>query len=114
MPPRRGEVWLTEFESISSALPYEQAGLRPAVVISVDQINAHGRACIVVPISTTRHSAAWHLPLVPPSGGLERSSFALCEQVRLIAQAHTRRRLGVLPAATMQAIARRIQIAIGL
>jgi mRNA-degrading endonuclease toxin of MazEF toxin-antitoxin module len=108
MPPVRGEIWETEYEPIHLARPFEQAGLRPALIISSDRLNARGCTCIAVPISGTGRPAAWYVPLPAGVGGLTKPSVALCDQVRGIAQSRLRYRRGVLTPEQVQAVVTRL------
>ncbi len=49
-PPQRGEVWLIDFDPIRG---HEQAGRRPALILSVDVFNA-GPADLVVAVPITK------------------------------------------------------------
>jgi mRNA interferase MazF len=53
--------------------------------MSVDALN-HGTAdlVVVVPLTTRERRSPFHVSLVPPEGGLDRPSFAMCEQARAI------------------------------
>ncbi|MHB2021688.1 MAG: type II toxin-antitoxin system PemK/MazF family toxin [Candidatus Xenobia bacterium] len=45
----RGEVWLVDFGRPESAETPEQAKVRPALVVSVDEVNHYGDLAINVP-----------------------------------------------------------------
>jgi mRNA interferase MazF len=81
--PRYGEVWLCELDPVRG---HEQAGRRPALVVSPDRFN-QGPAglVIVVPLTTRDRRVPLHVAIDPPEGGLRGRSFALCEMVRSIA-----------------------------
>lgn len=59
----------------------EQAGSRPALVISVDPFN-HGPAelVVVLPITSRHQGIPFHVRLTPPEGGVTRESFIKCEE----------------------------------
>jgi mRNA interferase MazF len=111
--PRRGEVWLVEYEPLDQALPYEQAGRRPAVVISSDAINDRARKVIAVPLSRTVRQNPLYVPLLPPEGGILVASMALCDDLRAISQRRLLRRLGAVDPSTLQTVEDRIHAAIG-
>ena len=54
----------------------EQAGTRPALILSVDKFN-HGPAelIIVLPITSKDKRQPIHVPIAPPEGGLAMRSF---------------------------------------
>ena len=94
--PARGEVWSVDLDP---ARGHEQAGTRPALVISVDEFNG-GPADLVVllPITTREKGIPFHVRVDPPEGGLKAVSFIKCEDVRSISKERLARRLGrVLP-----------------
>jgi mRNA interferase MazF len=82
MKPSRGEVWLV---NLNPTKGHEQAGRRPALVLSVDAFN-HGAAGLVVvaPITTKDKRIRSHIRIEPPEGGLTKTSFIKAEEVRCI------------------------------
>ena len=78
--PRAGEVWYVDF---SPQVGREQAGVRPALVISNDRFNqVRNDLHIVVPITGTDRGLAYHVPVQAPEGGLKKDSQVMCEQVK--------------------------------
>ncbi len=76
--PRAGEVWNINF---NPQVGREQAGIRPALVISHDRFNLLPNGLhIVVPITGTDRGLAYHIPVSPPEGGLIKTSFIMCDQ----------------------------------
>lgn len=67
---KRGDVWYAQFDPVRSR---EQAGHRPALIVSTDRFNGGPRDLVVVlPISSRDRQIRWHVPLIPPDGGLNR------------------------------------------
>ena len=94
MSPRRGEVWLVDF---GEPVDREQAGRRPAVVVSADQLNdSPAGVVIVVPCTTTRRRLPSHVELEPGDSGLDVVSYAKCEDVKSVSDRRLVRRLGVV------------------
>lgn len=60
---------------------HEQAGYRPALVISNDDFIANAQLAIVCPITNTRNNFPLHIPL-PDS--LTTTGVVLCEHVRTL------------------------------
>lgn len=85
------------------------------MVLSVDAFN-RGLAglVIVAPLTATARRVASHVPLTPPEGGLDRSSFIMCETVRSISTERLVRRLGVLNPPTIEAVDDRLRVLLGL
>lgn len=109
MTPRQREVWLAELDP---TVGQEQAGRRPVVVVSVDQLNEAqppGLA-IVVPLTSTDRGQRLHVPFEPPEGGLERRSFALVEMVRSISHRRLVERRGTVRPVTLHEITHRIHV----
>jgi mRNA interferase MazF len=100
-PPRRGEIWLVDLNPTKG---HEQAGVRPAVVVSDDVFNA-GPAdlCIVVPVTSRLRPIPSQIRL-PASGGLDRPSAALCEGIRSVSRSRLIRRIGSVGGAALASI----------
>ncbi len=80
--PRRGEIWLVNF---NPTLGHEQAGMRPALVLSANRFNAGPSGLVVVlPITKRNRGILTHIPVAPPEGGLNLSSVILCDQLRTV------------------------------
>jgi mRNA interferase MazF len=78
--PGVGEIWDVNF---SPQVGHEQGGILPALVISSDQFNDIPHSFrIVVPITGTDRGIRRHVRVDPPQGGLTRTSFIMCEQVK--------------------------------
>ncbi len=60
---------------------HEQAGYRPALVISNNDFNARTHLAIVCPITNTRNNFPLHIPL---PDGLTSTGVVLCEHVRTL------------------------------
>ena len=103
--PKRGEVCLF-------ALDKE----RPALVISSDALNRHSLDVCVVPISTAEHKAFRLRPkLGAGEGGLDRDSWAKCDQVTTIEKAKAvYPPLGALGQAALEKIEQAIKLALDL
>src|SRR4051812_19676517 len=81
-PPelRRGQVWRID---LNPTRGHEQAGVRPAVIISTDLFNQGPAGLVVVlPLTTTPRRIPLHVQVDPPEGGLQRRSFVKCDDVR--------------------------------
>ena len=110
--PSRGEIW---FLNLDPTRDREQAGSRPALVISVDAFN-HGPADLVVvlPVTSKAKGIPFHVPVAPPEGGIRQSSFIKCEDVRSVSRSRLRERWGTVTSDTMAAVEDRLQILMGL
>lgn len=82
MTPARGDIWLVDF---GEPVGREQAGRRPAVVVSADELN-EGPAGIVilVPLTTSHRGLPSHIEIDPEVSGLDEVSYARCEDVKSV------------------------------
>jgi mRNA interferase MazF len=91
---RRGEVWLVDF---GDPVGREQAGLRPAVVVSADSLNeSRAGVVIVVPLTTSRRGLPSHVEIETGASGLDTVSYAKCEDVKSASEARFVARLGIV------------------
>ena len=109
---RRGEVWETDFDPVRG---HEQAGRRPAVIVSADIHNAGPSGLVfVVPITRRDRQVRSHVPVQPPEGGLTAPSFVMCEQLRVCAVERLLRRRGSIDARTLVEIEARLRMLLDL
>ncbi|MBX3234218.1 MAG: type II toxin-antitoxin system PemK/MazF family toxin [Labilithrix sp.] len=95
---------------------HEQAGRRPALVLSADTWNAGpGRLVTVLPItSKERTNIPSRIAVRPPEGGLTVPSWVIGEQVRTISADRVGRRLGVVRPVTLRAVEDVVRMLLGL
>ena len=112
MRASRGEIWLVGLDPTTGR---EQAGMRPALVISVDIFN-HGAAELVVaiPITSREKGVPLHIKVDPPEGGLSLTSYVKCEDVRSISTSRLIRKLGDVSPQTIESVEDRLKILLGL
>ncbi len=92
MTPRRGEIWLVDF---GEPVGREQAGTRPAVVVSTDALNeGPSGVVLVVPLTSTRRQLPSHVEIEPGASGLDHPSYAKCEDVKSVSERRLVDRLG--------------------
>lgn len=112
LQPSRGEIWLVDLNPVRG---HEQAGKRPGLIISVDLFN-HGPAGLVVlvPLTTKAKGIPFHVDIHPPEGGLEKTSFIKCEDVRSVSKERFSRRLGAVSSETLAEVEDRLRILLDL
>lgn len=94
MTPRRGDVWLVDF---GEPVGREQAGIRPAVVVSTEALNeGPAGVVLVVPVTSARRDLPSHVEIEPGESGLDLSSYAKCEDVKSVSERRLIDRLGVV------------------
>lgn len=93
----------------------EQAGMRPALIISVDLFNDSAAELVVaVPITSKAKGIPLHVEVEPPEGGLTLKSFAKCEDIRSISTSRLIRRMGSVSPGIMTFVEDRLRILLGL
>ena len=111
--PRRGEIWLVNFDPAAGA---EIQKLRPALVASLNSI---GRLPLrmVVPITDWKEryrSFPWFVPIpADPENGLDKDSGADTFQTKSVSVSRFERILGSVSAAQMEAVAAAISLCVG-
>jgi mRNA interferase MazF len=109
---RRGEIWLVDF---GDPVGREQAGHRPAVVVSDDRLHASGAGVlIVVPCTTTHRDLPTYVELDDTLTGLDAVSYAKCEDVKSISDRRLGARVGSADSESMFAIARALRFLLDL
>ncbi len=111
-PPSRGDVWQVELDPVRG---HEQAGRRPALVVSVDRFN-HGPAGLVVvlPMTSIDKGIPFHIAVEPPEGGLRVRSWIKPEDVRSVSDKRLVERWGSVSSTTLSEVARRLRVLLEL
>lgn len=108
----RGEVWLV---TLDPTLGREQAGTRPALVISEDLFNqGHADLVIVIPVTSKDKGIRSHVAINSDEGGLSMQSFAKCEDIRSISKQRLRKRLGAVSDLTIESVEEKLRFLMGL
>jgi mRNA interferase MazF len=111
--PSRGEIWLIDFDPTYG---HEQAGRRPALIISDDRFN-RSRAGLVfaIPLTTRQRGIPSHVAVSPPEGGLSVASFVKCEELRSLSTARlVEGPWGTVSLQTIAAVEERIRLLLAL
>jgi mRNA interferase MazF len=109
---RQGEVWFVDLDPTRGR---EQAGRRPAVVVSVDQLGAGPSGlAIVVPLTTTSRPNPLYVAIEPPEGGVRETSHAMPEMVRAVSRQRLVERRGVVRDATLEQVLQRVRLLLRL
>jgi mRNA interferase MazF len=90
----QGEIWLVDFDPVRG---HEQAGRRPALVISNNVFNSTANGmCQVLPLTSTYRGLAAHIEIQAPQGGLRQTSHLMCDQIRTVSDERFVHRIGQL------------------
>jgi len=110
--PLRGEIWLMEFDPTRGR---EQAGRRPALVVSRDPFNRSAAGLVVVvPLTSKEKGIPYHVVIDAPQGGLRTRSFAKCEDLRSVSKARFVERWGKVGSATLDEVGLRLRLLLDL
>jgi mRNA interferase MazF len=108
MPARQGEVWKLD---LNPARGHEQAGSRPALVLSVDKFNAGPAGLVIVaPLTSVDKRQPLHVRVDPPEGGVRGVSFIKAEDVRSVSTERLVERWGAVESRTLAAVVRRVSL----
>lgn len=111
--PGRGDVVRVRLDPIEGS---EQAGERPALVISPDVINQHCPVILIASITgqKTERVYPYEVLVEPPEGGLRKRSKVLLMQLRSVDKRRLTGRYGVVTPETMTRVEEALQVATGL
>ncbi len=96
--PERGDIW---WVALDPTLGSEIRKTRPFVVVSVRVLNERRRTVIVVPLSSSLKASP---PILIPICCDGHPSVAVSDQIRAVAKARLRSRLGVVTTEEMAAL----------
>lgn len=112
--PWRGEVHLLCLDPTEGS---EQAGTRPALIVSRDALNQASPVIVVCPLTDASHVSRLYpsdVRVAAPEGGLAKDSVVLTGQVRAVAKTRLLRRLGNLSPDTMRQVEQALKITLNL
>ncbi len=108
----RGEIWLV---NLDPTLGREQAGRRPALIISENLFNqSYAELVIVVPITSQNKNIRSHILISKGESGLSLESFAKCEDVRSISKQRLTKRLGKVSQSVVEGVEEKLRFLMGL
>ncbi|MFN8149814.1 MAG: type II toxin-antitoxin system PemK/MazF family toxin [Solirubrobacterales bacterium] len=106
----QGEVWFCDLEPTRGR---EQAGRRPVLVVSVDQLGTGPSGlAIVVPLTTTPQQNPIRPEIPAGEAGLRERSWALPDMVRSVDRSRLTERWGRVRPATLEEVAARVRLLI--
>lgn len=112
--PRRGDLYWVDWNPARGS---EQAGRRPAVVISNDRGNETAPTVVIAALTSRRSHRRYPFQvLIPPvpRTGLAEESTVLCHQLMTIAKERLESRIGALPSDLMARVDQALRVALGL
>lgn len=110
--PKRGEIWLV---ALDPTVGSEIGKTRPAVVLSNDRNNEFAETVTVLPV-TSKSEKIYPFEAAIPAGpsGLRVDSKAKADQIRTVAKARLRKRLGALDEKHLASVERAALIHLGM
>jgi mRNA interferase MazF len=101
--PRRGELYWADLNPVRGR---EQGGRRPVLVVQNDRGNENSDYTVVVALSSAPLSRRYPftVPLAAGEGGLPRSSYVNCAQIRTVDDARLEGLIGRLDEARMREV----------
>lgn len=111
---KRGQVYLLRLDPTEAS---EQAGTRPAVIVSRNAINQYSPVVVVCPMTDATHVPKPYPSDVfvkAPEGGLTKDSVILTAQVKAVAKHRFIRFLGELKPETMLKVDQALKITLNL
>jgi len=90
--PLQGEVWMVNFDPVQGS---EQAGIRPALIVSRNELNRTG-LCMVVPGTRTSRNFPGRVRIPRGMGGVTDDTYLLSEQLRAVSASRFLRLLGAV------------------
>ena len=103
--PRRGDVHLVDLDKP-----------RPALILSVDELNRHALDVCVVPLTTKEHAKFSMRVFIPAGdGGLNHDSWAKCDQIMTLEKSLIRYpATGTLSSSALARIEEQVKTSLGL
>ena len=113
MNPKRGDVVRVRLDPVVGS---EQAGERPALVISPDTLNEHSPLILVAPFTSkkTERSFPFDAVVDPPEGGLTQRSKVMLTHLRGVDKRRVVGRCGAVTQETMRRVEDALRVATGL
>ena len=112
--PKRGDLYWLDWNPARGS---EQAGRRPALVVSMDPINRSSPVVIVAAVTGRVASRPYGfqvpVPLSIPTG-LTMESTVLCQQLITVSKDRLGRQIGALPPDLMRQVDQALRVALGL
>ena len=109
---KRGEIWLIDFNPTKGR---EQAGIRPALVLSVDQFNSsRADKVVAIPLTSKDKGILLDVELIPPDGGVTKNSYIKCEDLRSLSKDRLIEKWGEVSSEKMKEVELKIKLLLGL
>ncbi len=111
--PKRGDLVQVQ---LSPVIGSEQAGKRPALVISPDVINEHSPVILIAPLTSKKTERVYPFEVLiePPEGGVTQRSKVMLTHLRGVDKRRISEIYGRVSAETMHRVEEALKVATGL
>lgn len=114
---RPGLIWRGEVYNVDLGQPigHEPGFPRPAVVVSADILNnGAGELVVVVPVTSAAYGLRSHIEIEPGASGLAHTSYARCDQLRVLSTERLASRLGIIGPDSLRSIEQALRFVLDL
>jgi mRNA interferase MazF len=109
---KRGEIWLTDF---NPTMGREQYGIRPALILSVDEFNnSMASKVVALPLTSKNKGIPLDVQLIPPDGGVIKDSFIKCEDIRSLSTKRLIEKWGEVSFEILKEVEKKVIFLLGL
>lgn len=109
---KRGDIWLIDF---NPTVGNEQAGVRPALIISVNRFNqSMATKVVAIPLTSKDKGIPLDVELIPPDGGVTKNSYIKCEDIRSLSKSRLIQKWGEISPDKMQEVSNKIGLLLGI
>ncbi len=109
----RQEIWLVNLNPPGKGREIHKR--RPALVVSVDDFNnCPAELVMILPITGTERRVPAHIRVKAGEGGLTKTSFIKCDQIRTISKERLEKKLGRISDGIMSRVEEALRILLSL
>lgn len=109
---KRGEVWLVDF---NPTVGREQAGVRPALIISVNEFNnSMASKVVAIPLTSKFKGIPLDVHLKPPDGRVVKDSYIKCEDIRSLSKDRLIEKWGSISHKKMKDVEEKVKLLLGV
>lgn len=110
--PSRGDVFWADLNPVKG---HEQAGTRPVLIVSIDELNhSPVRRTVIVPITSQGSKRAFRVEQKKNEGGLADAGWILCDQIRSISIERLGRYSGHVDDETLEVVLDQLALLLGI
>jgi mRNA interferase MazF len=108
----RGEVWNVDLNPVQGN---EQAGYRPALIISINDMNDSPQNLVyAIPITSKQRALRSRIPIKAGEAKLAADSYIICEKMRSISHSRLKNKRGMVSEQTMASVERVLGVLLGI